>query len=814
MQEYSLLNIDKLNSVLESLEFIIANDKNLFFKLFQNKNLKQKVEMTKLTIGKDIGLIEDLESKICEWDNLVEREVSGEQIQKAISLYQVYTRNRFSEEFPLMMFCNKRLYLMYKSMYRFTKNHLVEQIELLWSKMAEERVEKELSLLPIHMFAPMLATKLQNKLEKNYITIGKLDKALDERGGGEVTITEKEISQINIAKQELRKKLLDNAYPRLNADNLYEHEYQLIELLYQHMAYPDSLDHLNNEILVGIKQWGKSYTEWNLLAPSRQEADVKLQHLFGEWAGKEQQLYQKFVEIRENISRIRSYQFEVLSREVLRQHFITNASSYYSLIEKLIGKKRVYQPNDLPSLIVDEVSKIKINTKDLKVTTRAYQEFGAQFVLYQKNVLLGDEMGLGKTIQAITVANHLYQEGQNHTIIICPFSVLENWKREIEKWSNLNVYRFCSANSSRYDDLDRWMQVGGCLIANYEQAQKIRAVIPKYKIDLIVVDEAHYIKSPWTKRTINTTQLAQNSSYKLFMTGTPLENRLSEMQHLIKVLNPKLNEKMFSEKPNVEEFKELSANIYLRRKREEVLNELPDLEMIESWSRFTTEQEKLYDDSVCDGTLNFMKLRRFAFLGEKSEKIEQIKEICRQARENGQKVLIFSYFKTDVLYKLHDCLEHVAPEILSGDISASHRQEVIDEFSESVDQTVLLSQIDAGGVGLNIQVANIVILCEPQWKPSTEQQAISRSYRMGQTRKVIVYRLLTKDSIDESMMLILHHKEELFQKYAEDSLIAASFAERENWSEKETKQQILSLERKRVTKKRIKSSSKATTITS
>ena len=119
---------------------------------------------------------------------------------------------------------------------------------------------------------------------------------------------------------------------------------------------------------------------------------------------------------------------------------------------------------------------------------------------------------------------------------------------------------------------------------------------------------------------------------------------------------------------------------------------------------------------------------------------------------------------------------------------------MIDKFSASKDGSVLLSQIDSGGVGLNIQAANIVIMCEPQWKPSTENQAISRVYRMGQTKDVVVYHLLTEESIDESMVEMLNYKQYLFDQYADESVVASAF----EVNEKEAQNKILEIERARL----------------
>ncbi|NRG98429.1 SWF/SNF helicase family protein [Streptococcus suis] len=178
--------------------------------------------------------------------------------------------------------------------------------------------------------------------------------------------------------------------------------------------------------------------------------------------------------------------------------------------------------------------------------------------------------------------------------------------------------------------------------------------------------------------------------------------------------------------------------------------------------------------------------------------------------------MIFSFFKEGVLYRLQNELINQASSIISGDISPAQRQKTIDEFGKDPNQTVLLSQIDAGGVGLNIQSANIVIICEPQWKPSTEQQAIGRVYRMGQLKNVIVYRLLTEESIDESMEQLLNQKSDVFNQYANDSSIAEAFEafERFNHSTNNTdiKQKVMEMEKDRFIKREIQKNASASNL--
>ena len=197
-----------------------------------------------------------------------------------------------------------------------------------------------------------------------------------------------------------------------------------------------------------------------------------------------------------------------------------------------------------------------------------------------------------------------------------------------------------------------------------------------------------------------------------------------------------------------------------------------------------------------------MLMRRAAWLGGtpgKSPKLQKLLDICEEAYENGHKVLIFSFFR-DVIRTVQHHLEGRTFEAITGDVPTNRRQDIIDEFTKAKPGTVLLSQITAGGVGLNIQAANIVILCEPQWKPSIEEQAISRAYRMGQSRNVVVYRLLTEDSIDVSMLEVLGQKAGLFDLYARESEVA-TLALHEGQEDESVKRKVLQLEKERLEKK-------------
>lgn len=491
-----------------------------------------------------------------------------------------------------------------------------------------------------------------------------------------------------------------------------------------------------------------------------------------------------------------------VDEKILIDDFIQENASYYTEIEKVTDFQHGEVAEDLPSGIVEAVNNFPLQTNGLDVDLRHYQEFGAKYVLYHKRTLLGDEMGLGKTIQGMAMINHLYQNKQKYSMVVCPLSVLANWKREIQQRSTLKTFIF--HGNGREEAFENWQSQSGVLITTYEQTLRMNFE-DEHQLDALIVDEAHYVKNPNAKRSQSVYELTDIADYVLFMSGTPLENRLEEMQQLISVLQPDISEQLSNELHllHPDEFKQIVAPVYLRRNRKDVLAELPELEIIPQWMDFGREEEMFYRQAVMTGHL--MKMRRAAWQGKSpntSPKLEKLLDICNEAYENGRKVLVFSFFR-DVIDTIGEHLQGRTFEAITGDVPNARRQGIIDEFTKAKSGSVLISQITAGGVGLNIQAANVVILCEPQWKPSTEEQAISRAYRMGQSRNVIVYRLLTEESIDVSMLEVLGEKANLFNLYARESEVAslALSGETEVAEDESVKQKVLKMEQERLNKR-------------
>lgn len=423
----------------------------------------------------------------------------------------------------------------------------------------------------------------------------------------------------------------------------------------------------------------------------------------------------------------------------------------------------------LPEELAREVQDEGLFPDGLLCDLRRYQEWGVKYILHQKKVLLGDEMGLGKTIQAIATMVSLKNTGETHFVVVCPASVIINWCREITKFSRLRVVKV--HGQGRQAALRDWLKNGGVAVTTYETTGSFE--LPwNFKYSLLVVDEAHYIKNPGAKRTKNTIALSQQADRLLFMTGTALENKVDEMVNLIKILQPSIAAQIaeMQQISTAPQFREKIAPVYYRRKREDVLTELPDLVENQEWCRLNRYEKTAYEDAILGKS--YSGSRRVSWNVDdlsKSGKAQRMLELIAEAKDENRKVIVFSYY-LDTIRKVCSLLGDQCTGPINGSVSPAKRQMLIDEFDNAEVGQVLAAQIMAGGTGLNIQSASVVIICEPQLKPSTENQAISRAYRMGQARNVLVYRLLCERTVDEKITDMLEEKQAIFDAFADKSV--------------------------------------------
>ena len=220
------------------------------------------------------------------------------------------------------------------------------------------------------------------------------------------------------------------------------------------------------------------------------------------------------------------------------------------------------------------------------------------------------------------------------------------------------------------------------------------------------------------------------------------------------------------------------ANLSYATAREQVLTELPEKEEIQEWSVLNEPETGAYCDALATG--NFMEVRRVSWNTNPgcSSKLQRLLEIVSEAEEDQRKVIVFSFFR-NTLKIVDAALGERSAGIIDGSMPMKARQELLDAFRTEPGKTVLVCQVIAGGVGLNVQEASVIIFCEPQLKPSMEEQAVGRAYRMGQSRKVTVHRLLTVNTVDERILAVLEGKKEEFDAFANESVVGQIDLERE-----------------------------------
>jgi superfamily II DNA or RNA helicase len=491
--------------------------------------------------------------------------------------------------------------------------------------------------------------------------------------------------------------------------------------------------------------------------------------------------------------------------------YLARPVTYNGLLIEVGGLDPVKEAGQgfLPAEIAEQVRVFPLDQSRLKTSLRGYQTFGAKFALVQERVILGDEMGLGKTMQSLAAMCHLAAKGATHFLVVCPASVIVNWTREVERHTMLEARRVHGPGEKKREAAQQeWVAGGGVAVTTFEALRAMPEDLD-VSVAMMVVDEAHYVKNPNALRTQAVSEWASRSRRVLFLTGTPMENRVGEFRVLVGHLRPEVAENLdiADEALDGTKFREAVAPVYLRRNQEDVLSELPPRLETQEWVALEGPTLRAYRKAVIAG--NFMAMRRAAFdLGtvKGSPKLRRLVEIVSEAADGGRKVVVFSYFRdvletvTQVLGSGRDGVPGV-PVVgpLTGDIRPTERQAMVDEFTAAKEPAVLVSQIQAGGVGLNIQAASVIIIAEPQLTPSIEEQAIARAHRMGQVRRVDVHRLLCEDSVDQRVLELLAEKREAFDEYARRSDMANATPDAvDTGSETELRRRIVAAEQKRL----------------
>ncbi|MEN9575279.1 MAG: hypothetical protein RL514_3134 [Verrucomicrobiota bacterium] len=449
----------------------------------------------------------------------------------------------------------------------------------------------------------------------------------------------------------------------------------------------------------------------------------------------------------------------------------------------------------------------------LKAELRPYQLEGFHFLAYlaENNFggILADDMGLGKTLQTLAWLLWLRSRSaspQTHpSLVVCPKSVTDNWRAEVERFApGLRVKIWHGTDAANLPSLTNTADLH---VLNYTQLRLVGESLARTDFQAVILDEGQYIKNPSSQ----TAQIARalRAEHRLVLSGTPIENRLLDLWSLMSFAMPGVLGsraqfgQLYDAKEDPHARRRLSARVrpfLLRRTKTQVARDLPDRVEEDLYCEIEGEQKTLYRAELKRAQQMLLKVStqkqlnkdRFHFLTSllrlrqicchpklvkadskaESAKLEALLEQLEPLMEEGHKVLVFSQF-VSLLDLLKEALTEKGWPVhyLAGD--TENRGDVVREFQAQAGGGVFLISLKAGGFGLNLTAASYVVLFDPWWNPAVEAQAIDRTHRIGQTQKVIAYRLLIKDSIEEKIRALQKTKSAL----AEDVLGEEKFAQ-------------------------------------
>ena len=461
---------------------------------------------------------------------------------------------------------------------------------------------------------------------------------------------------------------------------------------------------------------------------------------------------------------------------------------------------------------------------------RPYQKFGFQWMCTLDKLgfggILADDMGLGKTIQAIAFLmagreERKRQKEERYALIVCPASLVYNWENEIHRFApGLSVVSVVGTATAR-EMLVESSSSEDVLLTSYDLLKRDVEKYQKYSFTYMILDEAQNIKNHLTQAAKTVKQISSRRRFAL--TGTPIENSLSELWSIFDYLMPGIlnSYKKFKnhyEQPIVCSQDEQAAvrlrrmirPFILRRLKSEVLKELPDkLEKV-VYSRMEEEQQKIYDanaqqllDSLKNQSQEEFKTGKLEILAglvrlrqiccdpglvyenysKKAAKVETCMEIIRNARAAKSQVLLFSQF-TRVLEVIQEHLEQekIGYYLLTGSTSKEKRAKMVEDFNQDKTPVFLIS-LKAGGTGLNLTAASIVIHFDPWWNVAAQNQATDRAHRIGQKQVVTVYKLIMKNTLEEKILRLQERKAQLSDDIISEGSLRDVLATKEEFME-------------------------------
>jgi superfamily II DNA or RNA helicase len=420
-----------------------------------------------------------------------------------------------------------------------------------------------------------------------------------------------------------------------------------------------------------------------------------------------------------------------------------------------------------------------------------YQLAGIRALLERDCLLLADQMGLGKTIQAIAALRLLTRRRQISTsLIVVPAAVFTYWLRQLDRWAP--ELRTCAIRGASQSRVAQWRMAAHVHVVSYETLRSDAYLSCKQVWDLIVLDEVQKIKNPDSDVAGVVKDLRRRRAWAL--TGTPLENDLEDLASVLEVVSPRLpGEPRRMLTPGVHLRDEL-ASIQLRRRKDDVLKQLPPKTLTELLLEMTPQQRRSYDRAESDGVMYLKGLGSNISIANILELVLRLKQLCnfepasgasaklddmevrlQSVVDNGERAVVFSQFVDDVYgaTAIARRLERYRPVLYTGAMTLVERDAAVRRFYEDPSSNVMVVSLRAGGQGLNLQVASYVFHFDRWWNPAVEDQATDRTHRLGQQRPVNVYAYTLEDSVEERIREILVQKRELFARIIEGVGIGA-----------------------------------------
>ena len=496
-----------------------------------------------------------------------------------------------------------------------------------------------------------------------------------------------------------------------------------------------------------------------------------------------------------------------LARLGLTPHELTSEPQRLHAFQLADRAAKKFMPEETCAKIERRVADLKARvTPDvpqaIQAELRPYQREGFHFLAYLSENrfggILADDMGLGKTLQAFAWLAWLRSSafgqatGKSHppSLVVCPKSVADNWHAESIKFAPSISVRVWSASDIK--DLCANLTKADVHVINYSQLRSIGDELARERFLAIILDEGQYIKNP----TSQTAQVARKlrSEHRLVLSGTPIENRLLDLWSLMNFAMPGILGtraefgRLYDSKTDPLARQRLSARVrpfLIRRTKAQVARDLPDRMEEDLFCELEGEQKTLYRAELKRAQALLLGLKtaaalnkqRFNFLTSllrlrqicchprlvrpnskaESAKVEALFETLEPLIAEGEKVLVFSQF-VELLQILREKIQSNGWRTwyLAGD--TENRGDLVRDFQSAEGAGVFLISLKAGGFGLNLTAASYVVLFDPWWNPAVENQAIDRTHRIGQTQKVIAYRLLIKDSIEEKIRALQKKK--------------------------------------------------------